>query len=230
MAERRMFSKKIIDTDAFLDMPLSAQALYFHLSMRADDEGFIGNPKRIRSMVGASEDDMKLLILKRFILVFESGVVVVKHWRIHNCIQTDRFKPTTYIEERDTLALDGKKAYIEKVETECIQDVYNPEAQFRLGKGSVDESRIGEGNSADGAAPTPKRFVKPTLEEIETYCKERNNNVDAQRFFDFYESKGWKVGNQPMKDWRACVRTWEKREGGRKPRGNPTSSKYKREE
>lgn len=230
MAERRMFSKKIIDTDAFLDMPLSAQALYFHLSMRADDEGFIGNPKRIRSMVGASEDDMKLLILKRFILVFESGVVVVKHWRIHNCIQTDRFKPTTYIEERDTLALDGKKAYIEKTETECIQDVYNSEAQFRLGKGSVDESRIGEGNSADGAAPTPKRFVKPTLEEIETYCKERNNNVDAQRFFDFYESKGWKVGNQPMKDWRACVRTWEKREGGGKPRGNPTSSKYKREE
>lgn len=230
MAERRMFSKKIIDTDAFLDMPLSAQALYFHLSMRADDEGFIGNPKRIRSMVGASEDDMKLLILKRFILVFESGVVVVKHWRIHNCIQTDRFKPTTYIEERDTLALDGKKAYIEKTETECIQDVYNPEAQFRLGKGSVDESRIGEDNSADGAAPTPKRFVKPVLEEIEVYCKERNNNVDAQRFFDFYESKGWKVGNQPMKDWRACVRTWEKREGGGKTRENPTSSKYKREE
>ena len=82
MAERRMFAKTIIDSDAFLDMPLSAQALYFHLSMRADDEGFVGNPKRIRAMVGASEDDLKLLLLKRFLLAFESGVVVIKHWKI----------------------------------------------------------------------------------------------------------------------------------------------------
>ena len=230
MAERRMFSKKIIDTDAFLDMPLSAQALYFHLSMRADDEGFIGNPKRIRSMVGASEDDLKLLILKRFLLVFESGVVVVKHWRIHNCIQSDRFKPTTYIEERDTLSLDGKKAYIEKMETECIQDVSRREAQLRLGKGSVGKDSIGENESAESAPPSPKRFVKPTLEEVSAYCKERNNNIDAQRFIDFYESKGWKVGNTPMKDWKAAVRNWEGREGGGKPKGQPTPSKYNRED
>ena len=95
-----MFAKSIVDSDAFLDMPLSAQALYFHLSMRADDEGFVGNPKRIKAMIGASEDDLKLLIIKRFVLSFQSGVLVIKHWRIHNYIQNDRWKPTTYIEEQ----------------------------------------------------------------------------------------------------------------------------------
>ena len=131
MAERRMFAKSIIDSDAFLDMPLSAQALYFHLSIRADDEGFVGNPKRIRSMIGASEDDYKLLIVKRFLLVFPSGVVVIKHWKIHNYIQSDRCKPTTYMEERATLSLDGKKAYVERVDTPCIQNGYSSDTQVR---------------------------------------------------------------------------------------------------
>lgn len=144
MAERRMFAKSIVDSDAFLDMPLSAQALYFHLSIRADDEGFVGNPKRIRSMIGASEDDLKLLIAKRFLLAFPSGVVVIKHWRIHNYLQNDRCKPTTYIEERETLALDGKKAYTEKPEkgvyTKCIQGVSKLDTQERLGKDSLDVS------------------------------------------------------------------------------------------
>ena len=89
-----MFAKRIIDSDAFLDMPLSTQSLYFRLSMRADDEGFINNPKRIQRMIGASDDDCKLLIAKGFILVFETGVIVIKHWKIHNYIQKDRFKPT----------------------------------------------------------------------------------------------------------------------------------------
>lgn len=98
MAERRMFAKTIIDSDAFLDMPLSTQALYFHLAMRADDEGFVSNPKKIQKMIGASDDDCKLLILKRYILTFESGIVVIKHWKIHNYIQSDRF-----IEQRTVL-------------------------------------------------------------------------------------------------------------------------------
>ncbi|HFM7009733.1 TPA: hypothetical protein ACG9XD_003061, partial [Enterococcus faecium] len=89
-----MFAKTIIDSDAFLDMPLSTQALYFHLSMRADDDGFINNPKKIQRMVGCGDDDLKLLMVKRFILVFESGVIVIKHWKIHNYIQKDRYKPT----------------------------------------------------------------------------------------------------------------------------------------
>lgn len=235
MAERRMFAKTIIDSDAFLDMPLSAQALYFHLSMRADDEGFVGNPKRIRGMVGASEDDLKLLILKRFLLVFESGVVVIKHWKIHNYIQSDRCKPTTYIEERETLALDGKKAYVEKVDTECIQLGNGMDTQVSIGKSkdSLDKERVVE-EGGQAATHTPqKRFVKPTLEEVTAYCQERKNNVNPQRFIDFYTSKGWKVGRELMKDWKACVRTWE--QDDKKPMGKTTvspaqASKYDRRE
>ena len=104
MAERRMFAKTIIDSDAFLEMPMSAQALYFHLGMRADDDGFINNPKKIQRMVGASEDDLKLLMAKNFIIPFESGVVVIKHWKIHNYIQADRYKPTVYQEEKAFLS------------------------------------------------------------------------------------------------------------------------------
>ena len=127
MADRRMFSKTIIDSDAFLDMPLSSQALYFHLAMRADDEGFVNNPKKIQKMIGASEDDLKLLVMKRYILTFESGIIVIKHWKIHNYIQNDRFKPTTYIEEKATLTLDEKKSYVE-----CIQNGYNMDTQVSI--------------------------------------------------------------------------------------------------
>ena len=122
MAERRMFAKTIIDSDEFLNMPLTTQALYFHLSMRADDEGFINNPKKIQRMIGASDDDCKLLIMKRFIIAFESGVIVIKHWRIHNYIQKDRFKETLYKDERRELVLDEKNAYTEASKPPCIQN------------------------------------------------------------------------------------------------------------
>lgn len=127
MAERRMFAKTIIDSDAFLDMPLSTQALYFHLSMRADDEGFINNPKRIQKIVGCCDDDLKLLVAKKFLILFESGVIVIKHWRIHNYIQKDRFKSTMYIDEKNMLEMKENKAYTFKksTDTKCIQDASN---------------------------------------------------------------------------------------------------------
>lgn len=131
MAERRMFSKAITDTDAFLEMPLSTQALYFHLAMHADDEGFVSSPKRILRETKANEDDFKLLIVKRFILTFDTGIIVIKHWKIHNLIQKDRFKETTYLEEKATLALDRKNAYVERVDTECIQSGNKPLPQIR---------------------------------------------------------------------------------------------------
>ena len=135
MAERRMFAKTIIDSDAFLDMPLSTQALYFHLSMRADDEGFINNPKKIQRMTGCSDDDLKILCAKNFIIPFESGIVVVKHWRIHNYIQKDRFKETVYKEERNLLTVKKNGAYT--LDTECIQDGYSLETQDSIGKDSI---------------------------------------------------------------------------------------------
>ena len=114
MAEKRMFTQKIIDSDAFLDMPLSTQALYFHLNMRADDDGFVNNPKRIQRTVGASEDDLKLLIAKRFLLCFENGVIVIKHWRMHNTLRKDRYNPTQYQEQFALLDIKDNNAYTEK--------------------------------------------------------------------------------------------------------------------
>ena len=114
MAERRMFAKSIVLSDAFLDMPLSARCLYFTLGMLADDDGFIGSPKAIMRQCGASQDDMIILLQKRYILSFESGVIVIKHWRLNNYLQGDRHKTTTYVEEKAELALDEKGAYTEK--------------------------------------------------------------------------------------------------------------------
>lgn len=219
-----MFAKTIIDSDAFLDMPLSTQALYFHLAMRADDEGFVNNPKKIQRMIGASDDDCRILASKRFILTFQSGIIVIKHWKIHNYIQSDRFKETVYLEEKTMLALDDNKAY-----TERIQDVSTLDTQYSIGKDSIAKSSI-EKKVAE-APLSCKRFVKPTLEEVREYCLSRKNNIDAQQFIDFYESKGWKVGNQSMKDWKACVRTWEQRNKvENKSTKVAVASKYQREE
>lgn len=120
---------KIVDSDAFLDMPLSTQCLYFHLNMRADDDGFISNPKRIKRLIGASDDDLKLLVAKRFVLEFDDGVIVIKHWRMHNTIQKDRYTPTAYQDELSLLGVKQNKAYsltegeIIPLETKCIQNV-----------------------------------------------------------------------------------------------------------
>lgn len=111
MANKRMFNMKIVDSDAFLDMPLSTQCLYFHLNMRADDDGFVGNPKRIKNLIGASDDDLKLLIAKRFLLVFEDGVIVIKHWRMHNTIRKDRYTQTVYTDELKQLGVKENKSY-----------------------------------------------------------------------------------------------------------------------
>lgn len=143
MAERRMFAKTIIDSDAFIDMPLSTQALYFHLSMRADDDGFINNPKRIQRMIGCAEDDLKLLVAKRFILPFDSGVVVIKHWKIHNYIRNDRYKETVYLHEKSQLSIKENGAYTE-ADTNGIpsgnQAVYQMDTQVSKGKYIVSDS------------------------------------------------------------------------------------------
>lgn len=111
MAEKRMFSKKIIDTDWFMDMPASSQNLYFHLSMRADDDGFVASPKRIVKLIGASEDDYKLLIAKKFIIVFETGVCVIKDWRINNYLRNDRYTETIYKDEKAQLTICEDESY-----------------------------------------------------------------------------------------------------------------------
>ena len=188
-----MFAKTIIDSDAFIDMPVTARLLYYDLGMRADDDGFVNSPKKIMRMVGASQDDLAILISKKFIIPFDSGVVVIKHWRIHNYIQKDRYKPTKYTEEKAMLTVQENDGY--SLDTKCIQNVSDSDTQVRLGKVRKGKERVN---------------IPPTLEEVSAYCEERHNNIDPQVFIDFYESKGWMVGKNKMKDWKACIRTWEK--------------------
>lgn len=205
MAERRMFAKTIIDSDAFLDMPMSAQCLYFHLAMRADDEGFLNNPKKVQRMVGASEDDLKILLAKRFILAFETGVIVIKHWKIHNYIQSDRFKPTIYAEEKAQLSVKPNGAY-----TECIQDGYTLDTQVRLV-----ESKDSIGKESSKAKR--KRFTPPTLEEVQAYVTERGSSVDANEFFEYYQTGHWiDSEGKPVQNWKQKLLTWEKHEHQKK--------------
>ena len=116
MAQRRLFSPDIVASDAFLDMPISTQALYFHLGMYADDDGFV-NPKKIMRLIGVSDDDLKVLLTKRFVLKFESGVVVIKHWLIHNTIRKDRYHETKYLEEKSSLIIKENGSYTELATT-----------------------------------------------------------------------------------------------------------------
>ena len=209
MAERRMFAKTIVLSDAFLDMPLGARCLYMTLGMVADDDGFVNNPKSIMRQSGSSEDDLKILLAKRFLIPFDSGVVVIKHWRINNYLQKDRYNETKYLEEKAQLVVDKNGAYTE-ADPMYTQDVYT---QDRLGKVSIGKDSI------EGAEAPRARFTKPTLEEVKAYCAERNNGVDAERFIAHYDAVGWKIGKAPMKDWKAAVRTWESRDKEKRQTG-----------
>ena len=178
MAEKRMFTQKIIDSDAFLDMPLSTQALYFHLNMRADDDGFINNPKRIQRTIGASEDDLKLLIAKRFLICFENGVIVIKHWRMHNTLRKDRYNPTVYQEQYALLEVKDNNAYTEKpvnqLATTWQPDGNHLEPQYSIDKNSIDKRSIVEDSipESDDSEPSPKPSKKPVKHKYGEY-----NNV-----------------------------------------------------
>lgn len=141
MAERRMFAKSIIDSDIFIDMPTSARLLYYDLSMRADDDGFVNSPKKIIRMTGASDDDLRILILKNFIIPFETGVVVIKHWKIHNYIRKDTYTETPYQKEKSMLSISKNKSYtLLNKESQLFVD--EPSTQVRIGKISEDKNSI----------------------------------------------------------------------------------------
>ena len=239
MAERRMFAKTIIDSDAFLDMPVTARLLYYDLGMRADDDGFVNSPKKTMRITGASSDDMNILIMRKFIIPFDSGVVVIKHWRIHNYIRKDTYVETKYKDEKEQLMLDENNAYTAKkmqLLQLCDEYVDEPSTQVRLGKDRLGKDRLGkdriEKNIGDADAPHTqgepiiqtetsdaaagkkrKQFKKPTVEEIEKFAHELNlTNLDPQYFYDYYESNGWMVGKNHMKDWKATAKNWNRRQ------------------
>ena len=165
MAERRMFTKKITESDAFLDMPSSTQALYFHLNMSADDDGFVNNPRKIQRMVGASDDDIKLLIAKSFVITFDSGIIVIKHWKMHNYIQKDRYKPTDYIDEKSMLSIKKNKSYtlnVPVLDTESVQDVSI--GKDRLGKDRLGKDRLGKDKEKkEPAAYDPDELLNQSI-------------------------------------------------------------------
>lgn len=152
MAERRMFTMKIIDSDAFLDMPLTAQALYFHLNMRADDDGFVNGPKKIQRMVGASESDLQLLIDNRFILPFDNGIIAIKHWKMHNLLRKDRYTPTQYAEEKAMLEVKDNGAYTEKKPGNQPATTWQPDGNQMATQYSIGEDRRGEGRTGQERA------------------------------------------------------------------------------
>lgn len=233
MAERRMFTKKVTNDDEFISLPSSAQALYFHLNQEADDDGFDKQVQTALFKAHASIDDLKILMLKNFVIRFESGVIVIRHWRMHNTLRKDRYTPTNFQDELQLLGLKESGEYVLGCQTVAERLPQVKSEEVREDKVRLDKGRLEE-DAPQSVAASDTRFKKPTLEEITAYCTERKNSVDPQAFFDFYESKGWRVGNQPMKDWKACVRTWERREqasgSGKPATGKANGDKYKRED
>ena len=178
MAERRMMSKSIIKSDTFLDMPATTQNLYFHMLLDADDDGFINAPKSIMRMIGAKDDDMKVLAAKQFVIPFESGVVVIKDWKIHNYIQNDRYKPST-LPERDLLNIQKDKTYtlkgdVSSMDTKCIQTV-------SIGKDRLGKVRIGKDRKGK--------------DSIDILCHVSHDDVDKSHF-EIIEYLNLKTGSK----------------------------------
>ena len=186
MANKRMFSKQITTSDAFVDMPMSSQLLYFHLNMEADDEGFVSNPNRITKMVGANTDDLKVLLAKRFILAFESGVVVIKHWLLHNAVRKDMYKETQYLDEKKLLQIKDNSVYTE-VRNESVTKPLHRIDKIRLDKDRIEQDTTETSSveipilikAFEGLNPASKKFYGNKTQRqacntlIETYGIDR---------------------------------------------------------
>ena len=197
MAKRRMFSQQITESDSFLDMPLSAQALYFHLGMSADDDGFVNNPKRIQRVIGANDDDLKLLIAKRFVIAFDSGVVVIKHWKINNFIRNDRYTPTVYVEEMAQLSEKGNRAYTLGIPSDN-QRYTN--GQPRLDKTSIDKTNVVCDMTDLLTADEIKRLYSTyqnayeLIEQVQAEVNEKNIKIKVSAYayiVGYANNKGW---------------------------------------
>ena len=237
MAERRMMSKSIIKSDAFLDMPSTTQNLYFHMLLDADDDGFINAPKSIMRMIGAKDDDMKVLVAKQFVIPFESGVVVIKDWKIHNYIQNDRYKPSA-LPERDLINIQKDKTYTLKtnvsiLDTECIQNVSI--GKDRLGKDSIGKDSIGKTTTEkikaiekdavvdDELSKIAKLYLENGFGQASGYTAELLNQALHEYSFAWCENalkitveqggKSWRYTQTILKNWKSkydiYAKPWE---------------------
>ena len=218
MAERRMFAKTIIDSDAFLEMPTTSQLLYFHLAMRADDDGFVNKPKSLMRMVGCHDDDLKLLFVKKFLIPFESGVVVIKHWKIHNYIRKDTYTATKYKAELSSLELDENSAY-RLSETSPLQirdeSVTGPWTQEREGKERTVKERV-ISNYEEAPPPKPVRHkhgryanVLLTDEDMDKLREEFPEDYPEriERLSEYMASHG-----KSYKNHLATIRNWARKD------------------
>ena len=207
MAERRMFTKKVTDDDNFMSLSSSAQALYLHLSMSADDDGFCNQVSASMFKAHASVQDLQALLEKRYIYQFENGVIVIKHWRMANALRKDRYTPTAFQEELSQLGLKDNGSYT-WLPVGC-QLVAERLPQDRLGKDRKEKNN--------------KKFVPPTFEEVEAYAKERGDKVDPKFFFDYFTEGKWidSKGN-PVRNWKQKMVSWEKHNP---PQAKPTDNK-----
>ena len=198
LAERRMFSKTVINSARFLTMPPSSRLLYYDLGMAADDDGVVEAFTVIRT-TGAVEDDLRVLVSKGFVLLLNDELVAyITDWSKNNQIRKDRYQPSIY---KNLLVKLGD---VSQWSTNGLPDGNQRSTQYSIGEDSIDE-----GNGA--GKPPRARSVPPTLEDVKAYCLERKNSVDAERFFDFYSANGWKQGHgKPIVDWKAAVRVWER--------------------
>lgn len=196
-----MFDKTITNSDDFIDMPDSAQNLYFHLSMNADDDGFINNWKNIMRMTGHKEDDLKILIAKQYIIPFDSGVIVIRHWRINNYLRGDRYIETKFKAEKLQLQVDENLVY--QVATNGIPVGIPSKEENSKEKNSKEK------NSIDNKGT--KKFVPPTLEEVTQYINEKGLKVNAKQFYDYFTEGNWvdSKGNK-VRNWKQKLLTWEK--------------------
>lgn len=208
MAKKRMFSIDIVGSDAFLDLPYSAQCLYFQLGMRADDDGFVGNPKTIQRIAGTKASDFELLVKKRFLLQFPSGVVVIKHWKINNQIQKDRYTPTVYTEEYQSLYIKDNKAYTE-MDASRIQDVSKMDTQISIDKDSLDKNSRGGEKHAHGFFAN----VLLTDDELQKLAAEIPNYEEyIEKLSHYIESNGKKY-----KSHYATILMWHRKDREKQP-------------
>ena len=227
MAQKRMVSLKIIDTDLFLEMPSSTQNLYFHLIARADDDGFLGNSRKIMKIIGASEDDMKILFSKLLVIPFQSGVCVIKHWKIHNYIRSDRYTETIYKDEKDSLSEDHNRVYTPKNDSndqnvipDVIPTAYQLETQSRLDEININKSNIENKKESPFAGFKPAKS-KPTKHKHGEYkhvlltdeeyelLKDKVDNRDKwiKILDEAIETKGYKYKNHSL-----VIQKWYKKE------------------
>ena len=239
MANKRMFTKFITDSDAFIEMPLSTQALYFHINMHADDDGFMNNPKKVQRIINASDDDLKLLIAKRFLLVFENGVIVVKHWRMHNTIRKDRYTPTRFQEELKSLAIKDNKSYTDDI-ANALKNGWQPLGN-QCAPSDIDIGLdIDLDSDENKYIPAPKENKRKS-EKVKHKYGEYNNvlltDEELSKLQEEYPDYNKRIENlsnylastgKTYKSHYATIRNWARRENDKKAAQGNTRSQGNR--